>query len=95
MINRLRKERIKRGLNEAQLAHVMGWSEQTILSLEAERFYPSAESLLRLAKYFNIHPGELFVLEADELNFNEVPEAEEPKAKTFFGFRLPWGKARA
>ena len=89
MKNRLREERNKHGLSAAQLGHVMNYSEISILAIEAGRYCPDTTLLLRLSKYFNIPPAELFVLEGEDLQFNEVPE-EKPRSRTFLGFRLPW-----
>ena len=92
MTNRLREERKKRGLSAAQLASVMNWTEGLITSIEKLSYYPSGIAILRLAKFFNIHPAELFLLGEEDLKFNEVPE-EVVKVPTFLGIKLPWVKS--
>ena len=50
LLNRLREERARRNLTQAQLAELVGVSRKTINTVENEVFVPSTVVALRLAK---------------------------------------------
>ena len=52
MQNRVKDLRASLGLSQAQLAHAVGVSRQTINSIEKERYVPSLPLALSLARYF-------------------------------------------
>ena len=60
--NRLRDERIRRGLTQAQLAESIGVSRKTINTVENGIFVPSTVLALRLAKALGTTVEELFQL---------------------------------
>ncbi len=62
--NRLRKLREGAGnMTQQALAEEVGVARQTIIAIEQGRFCPSLESALRIAKVFDKHVDEIFVLE--------------------------------
>jgi putative transcriptional regulator len=60
--NRLRDERIRRGLTQAQLAESIGVSRKTINTVENGIFVPSTVLALRLAKALGTTVEALFQL---------------------------------
>jgi putative transcriptional regulator len=60
--NRLREERIRRGLTQAQLAESIGVSRKTINTVENGIFVPSTVLALRLAKALGTTVEALFQL---------------------------------
>lgn len=91
MINHLRQHRQKMGLSQSQLAHVVKCTPMTIVACERRTFYPDAILLLQFSKFFKVPPEELFELEGEELQLNEVPQ-EKIENIAFLGIKLPWKK---
>jgi putative transcriptional regulator len=60
--NRLREERVRRGLTQAQLAESIGVSRKTINTVENKIFVPSTVLALRLAKALGTTVEALFQL---------------------------------
>jgi putative transcriptional regulator len=60
--NRIREERGKLGLTQAQLAEIVGVSRKTINTVENEVFIPSTLLALQLAKALNATVESLFFL---------------------------------
>ena len=60
--NRLREERTRRNLTQAQLAELVGVSRKTINTVENEVFIPSTVLALRLAKALGTTVEKLFIL---------------------------------
>jgi putative transcriptional regulator len=58
--NQVRELRTKRGLAQGQLAEAMGVSRQTINSIENERYTPSLQLAIALARYFGVTVEEMF-----------------------------------
>jgi putative transcriptional regulator len=63
MRNHLRRIRRDRDLTQHELAERIGVSRQTIVSIERERFKPSVELALKLARELDATVEELFQLE--------------------------------
>lgn len=61
--NRVREERLRLGLTQADLADAVGVSRQSINSIERERYIPSLPLALRFARLFGRSVDELFQLE--------------------------------
>jgi len=61
--NRVREERLRLGLTQADLADAVGVSRQSINSIERERYIPSLPLALRFARVFGRSVDELFQLE--------------------------------
>ncbi|HZT15600.1 MAG TPA: helix-turn-helix transcriptional regulator [Gaiellaceae bacterium] len=52
MRNRVREERVARGLSQADLAAALGVSRQTVIAIEADRYSPSLPLAFRIARFF-------------------------------------------
>ena len=58
--NRLKDYREKAGLSQEKLADKLGVTRQTIISLESNRYVPSLELALKLAKEFKCWVEDMF-----------------------------------
>jgi len=58
--NRLRELRRARGLNQAELAHALDISRQTVIAIEADKYDPSLPMAYRMAAFFETPVEELF-----------------------------------
>ena len=65
MKNRLEELRKNRGINQEELAAVLGVSRQTIGSLENGRYNPSILLAFKIARYFHMNIEEIFIYEED------------------------------
>ena len=63
MKNCLRELRRQRGMTQDELAKALGVSRQTINAIENDKYNPTLELAMRLAKYVNIPVESLFILE--------------------------------
>lgn len=71
MINRLKVARAIHNLTQQELADKIGVSRQTINSIEANRYVPSTELALKLARLLETTVEEIFMLE-DEEKINKI-----------------------
>lgn len=60
MRNEVRSLREEKGLSQGQLAETMGVSRQTINSIETERYTPSLQLAMGLARFFGRTVEEVF-----------------------------------
>ena len=60
MKNRLRDLRKQRGLRQAELAHALEISRQTIIAIEADKYDPSLPMAYRLAAFFDVPVETIF-----------------------------------
>lgn len=60
MRNRVKEERVKRELSQAELAGALGVSRQTVISIESGRYLPSLPLAFRLARFFEMPIDKLF-----------------------------------
>lgn len=63
MINHIKEYRKQRGLRQEDLAETLGVSRQTIIAIENNKYNPTLELAMKLARYLNTTVEELFVLE--------------------------------
>ncbi|NMB62763.1 MAG: helix-turn-helix transcriptional regulator [Chloroflexi bacterium] len=63
MRNRIRELRKKLGLRQEDLATSLGVTRQTINAIENNKYNPSLELAMKLAKLLNITIEELFIIE--------------------------------
>ena len=63
MKNTVRVERAIKDITQQELASVVGVSRQTINSIEAGGYIPSAVLVLKIARYFGKPVESIFVLE--------------------------------
>jgi putative transcriptional regulator len=66
MKNRLEEIRKSQGLNQEELAEILGVSRQTISSLENGRYNPSILLSFKIARYFKMSIEDIFIYEEDE-----------------------------
>ena len=60
MKNQLSALRAERGLTQAQLAHELGVSRQTVISLEKGRYDPSLPLAFKIARVFHLPIEDIF-----------------------------------
>lgn len=63
MKNRIEEIRKEKGINQEELAKIMGVSRQTISSLENGRYNPSIMLAYKIARYFDMSIEEVFIFE--------------------------------
>lgn len=63
MKNNIKALRKEKGLRQEDLAEALGVSRQTIIAIENDKYNPTLELAMKLAKYLNITVEELFMLE--------------------------------
>lgn len=65
MTNRIRELRRAGGLRQEDLAAALGVSRQTIIAIENDKYNPTLELAMRLARYLGTTVEELFWLEEE------------------------------
>ncbi len=63
MKNRIKELRTKMGLRQEDVANHLGVTRQTIIAVENDKYNPSLELAMKLAKLLNTTVEELFLLE--------------------------------
>ena len=63
MTNRIKELRRAQGYRQEDLAAALGVSRQTIIAIENDKYNPSLELAMRLARHLNTTVEELFRLE--------------------------------
>lgn len=63
MNNKVKFHRVMLDKTQEDIANAIGVSRQTIHAIEKNKFVPSIQTAMRLAKYFNLSVEELFELE--------------------------------
>lgn len=63
MINRIKELRKIKGFRQEDLAEAMGVSRQTIIAIENDKYNPSLELAMKLARFLGTTIEELFILE--------------------------------
>jgi len=65
MLNRIRELRKAQGYRQEDLAEAVGVTRQTIIAIENNKYDPSLELAMRLARLLGTPVEELFTLEDD------------------------------
>lgn len=65
MKNRIRELRKAKGCRQEDLAAALGVSRQTIIAIENNKYNPSLELAMKLARFLQTTVEELFTLEDD------------------------------
>lgn len=65
MTNKLKVLRAQENITQAQLAELMGVTRSTINYIEANEYMPSLALASRIAKYFNKHIEDIFIVQDD------------------------------
>ncbi|HRU96921.1 MAG TPA: helix-turn-helix transcriptional regulator [Ruminococcus sp.] len=63
MKNKVKELRKQKNLTQDELAKALGVSRQTINAIENDKYNPTLELAIKLARYINIPVEELFILE--------------------------------
>ncbi len=66
MKNNIRIERAIKNITQEELANKISVSRQTINAMEANKYVPSTVLALKIAKVFNKHVEEIFILEKND-----------------------------
>jgi putative transcriptional regulator len=64
--NRVREQRSRVGLTQADLAAALGVSRQTVISIESGRYLPSLPLAFRIANLFEVPVEQLFEPDGEE-----------------------------
>jgi len=60
MQNRVREQRVGRGLSQAELAAALSVSRQTVISIESGRYLPSLPLAFSIARFFGLTVDTMF-----------------------------------
>ena len=63
MLNKIRELRKALGISQEELAKKCGVSRQTVNAIENNKYNPTLELAMRLARFLNTTVEELFILE--------------------------------
>ncbi len=63
MKNHIKQLRKNKGLRQEDLARELGVSRQTIIAIENDKYNPSLELAMKMAKLLNTTVEELFILD--------------------------------
>lgn len=68
LINSLKVQRVKIGINQAELGKLVGVSRQTISLIERGDYNPSITLVLKLCKVFDVAVEEIFSYQEEKEN---------------------------
>ena len=68
MKNNVKVIRGIKGLTQEELAHLLGVSRQTVISIESSRYVPSTVLSLKISKFLGKNVEELFELEKSDFD---------------------------
>jgi len=63
MKNRIKELRKQKGYRQEDLADAVNVSRQTIIAIENDKYNPTLELAMKLARYLNTRVEELFILD--------------------------------
>lgn len=66
MTNNLKKVRKIKAITQAELAYAVKVTQQTIHSIENNKFIPSVYTALKIAKYFDLNVEDIFTLNIED-----------------------------
>ena len=66
MQNRIKQLRKQVGLRQEDLAQEMGVTRQTIIAIENNKYNPTLELAMKLARRLDLHVDEIFFLDEEE-----------------------------
>jgi putative transcriptional regulator len=67
MRNRIREERTRLGLSQAELGSELGVSRQTVIAIESGRYSPSLPLAFKIARFFTTTVDSMFDPEAEKV----------------------------
>ena len=63
MKNNIKQLRKSEGLRQEDMARILGVSRQTIIAIENDKYNPTLELAMKIARLLQLHVEEIFVLE--------------------------------
>ena len=66
LLNRLKEYRVRLGVNQAEMGHLVGASRQTISLIERGDYSPSVTLALKIAKVCGVTVEDIFSYEEEE-----------------------------
>lgn len=63
MKNNIKQLRKSEGLRQEDMAKILGVSRQTIIAIENEKYNPTLELAMKIARLLRLHVEEIFVLD--------------------------------
>ncbi|MFS9149354.1 helix-turn-helix transcriptional regulator [Streptococcus infantis] len=63
MKNNIKQLRKSEGLRQEDMAKILGVSRQTIIAIENDKYNPTLELALKIARLLRLHVEEIFILE--------------------------------
>jgi len=64
MTNKIKELRKEKGYRQEDLAEALNVSRQTIIAIENDKYNPTLELAMKLARYLDTSVEELFILES-------------------------------
>ena len=63
MKNNIKQLRKSEGLRQEDMAKILGVSRQTIIAIENDKYNPTLELSMKIARLLRLHVEEIFILE--------------------------------
>ena len=63
MKNNIKQLRKSEGLRQEDMARILGVSRQTIIAIENDKYNPTLELAMTIARLLRLHVEEIFILE--------------------------------
>ena len=63
MKNNIKQLRKSEGLRQEYMARILGVSRQTIIAIENDKYNPTLELAMKIARLLRLHVEEIFILE--------------------------------
>ena len=63
MKNNIKQLRKSEGLGQEDMARILGVSRQTIIAIENDKYNPTLELAMKIARLLRLHVEEIFILE--------------------------------
>ena len=63
MKNNIKQLRKSEGLRQEDMAKILGVSRQTIIAIENDKYNPTLELAMKIARFLQLHVEEIFILE--------------------------------
>ena len=63
MKNNIKQLRKSEGLRQEDMARILGVSRQTIIAIENDKYNPTLELAMKIARLLRLHVAEIFILE--------------------------------
>ena len=63
MKNNIKQLRMSEGLRQEDMARILGVSRQTIIAIENDKYNPTLELAMKIARLLRLHVEEIFILE--------------------------------